>query len=221
MCSPNTGLTRLAVRLWVQLRKDIYLRLTPVQRLSVARHPNRPTFLDHVLNITDKVQLTPLFYHQSGDTGELPARYRQTPGPCTILSSMVPPCTILLCQSYIIDHNTMRTPLGSTLGNESVRIAETGQVASQPTITRSSVVHVTLSSPTLGPLPWCSGWSCMGTGGDTTTPPSCAASVASTGRATCSWDTRREGTPRKTFTATLECLRPTGKLAPHPPQHQF
>eukprot|EP00244_Chara_vulgaris_P013269 TRINITY_DN745_c0_g2_i2.p1 TRINITY_DN745_c0_g2~~TRINITY_DN745_c0_g2_i2.p1 ORF type:complete len:541 (-),score=133.81 TRINITY_DN745_c0_g2_i2:1048-2670(-) len=37
-----------------QLRRDIYLRLTPVQRLSVARHPNRPTFLDHVLNITDK-----------------------------------------------------------------------------------------------------------------------------------------------------------------------
>lgn len=37
-----------------QLRKDIYLRLTPVQRLSVARHPNRPTFLDHVMNITDK-----------------------------------------------------------------------------------------------------------------------------------------------------------------------
>ncbi|GBG62389.1 hypothetical protein CBR_g30342 [Chara braunii] len=37
-----------------QLRREIYLRLTPVQRLSVARHPNRPTFLDHVLNITDK-----------------------------------------------------------------------------------------------------------------------------------------------------------------------
>eukprot|EP00270_Netrium_digitus_P013784 TRINITY_DN4618_c2_g1_i2.p1 TRINITY_DN4618_c2_g1~~TRINITY_DN4618_c2_g1_i2.p1 ORF type:complete len:500 (-),score=138.89 TRINITY_DN4618_c2_g1_i2:344-1843(-) len=37
-----------------QLRKDIYLRLTPVQRLSVARHPNRPTFLDHVHNITEK-----------------------------------------------------------------------------------------------------------------------------------------------------------------------
>eukprot|EP00475_Leptophrys_vorax_P036051 TRINITY_DN6022_c0_g2_i1.p1 TRINITY_DN6022_c0_g2~~TRINITY_DN6022_c0_g2_i1.p1 ORF type:complete len:442 (-),score=39.43 TRINITY_DN6022_c0_g2_i1:356-1555(-) len=37
-----------------QLKRDIYLRLTPVQRLSVARHPNRPTFLDHVLCITDK-----------------------------------------------------------------------------------------------------------------------------------------------------------------------
>eukprot|EP00271_Cylindrocystis_brebissonii_P018545 TRINITY_DN531_c0_g4_i1.p1 TRINITY_DN531_c0_g4~~TRINITY_DN531_c0_g4_i1.p1 ORF type:complete len:518 (-),score=81.83 TRINITY_DN531_c0_g4_i1:905-2458(-) len=37
-----------------QLRRDIYSRLTPVQRLSVARHPSRPTFLDHALNITDK-----------------------------------------------------------------------------------------------------------------------------------------------------------------------
>ncbi|CAM6084733.1 unnamed protein product [Calypogeia fissa] len=37
-----------------QVRRDLYLHLTPVQRLSVARHPNRPTFLDHVLNMTDK-----------------------------------------------------------------------------------------------------------------------------------------------------------------------
>ncbi|CAI5462736.1 unnamed protein product, partial [Closterium sp. Yama58-4] len=37
-----------------QLKRDIYARITPVQRLSVARHPNRPTFLDHVLNMTDK-----------------------------------------------------------------------------------------------------------------------------------------------------------------------
>ncbi len=38
----------------VQLRKDTYTRLTPVQRLQVARHPNRPTFLDIALNISDK-----------------------------------------------------------------------------------------------------------------------------------------------------------------------
>ena len=38
----------------VQLRKDTYTRLTPIQRLQVARHPNRPTFLDIALNITDK-----------------------------------------------------------------------------------------------------------------------------------------------------------------------
>lgn len=38
----------------MQLRKDTYSRLTPVQRLQVARHPNRPTFLDIVLNISDK-----------------------------------------------------------------------------------------------------------------------------------------------------------------------
>ena len=38
----------------IQLRKDTYSRLTPTQRLSVARHPNRPTFLDIALNISDK-----------------------------------------------------------------------------------------------------------------------------------------------------------------------
>jgi len=38
----------------LQLRKDTYSRLTPVQRLQVARHPNRPTFLDIALNISDK-----------------------------------------------------------------------------------------------------------------------------------------------------------------------
>jgi hypothetical protein len=38
----------------LQLRKETYSRLTPVQRLQVARHPNRPTCLDIILNITDK-----------------------------------------------------------------------------------------------------------------------------------------------------------------------
>ncbi|OAY83803.1 Acetyl-coenzyme A carboxylase carboxyl transferase subunit alpha, chloroplastic [Ananas comosus] len=37
-----------------QAVKDLYTHLTPIQRLNIARHPNRPTFLDHVLNITDK-----------------------------------------------------------------------------------------------------------------------------------------------------------------------
>ncbi|XP_024360872.1 uncharacterized protein [Physcomitrium patens] len=37
-----------------QLRRELYGQLTPMQRLSVARHPNRPTVLDHVMNITDK-----------------------------------------------------------------------------------------------------------------------------------------------------------------------
>lgn len=40
----------------LQLRKDTYSRLTPIQRLQVARHPNRPTFLDIALNISDKVR---------------------------------------------------------------------------------------------------------------------------------------------------------------------
>jgi acetyl-CoA carboxylase carboxyl transferase subunit alpha len=38
----------------MQLRKETYSRLTPTQRLQVARHPNRPTCLDIILNITDK-----------------------------------------------------------------------------------------------------------------------------------------------------------------------
>lgn len=37
-----------------QLRKETYSRLTPTQRLQVARHPNRPTCLDIILNISDK-----------------------------------------------------------------------------------------------------------------------------------------------------------------------
>jgi acetyl-CoA carboxylase carboxyl transferase subunit alpha len=37
-----------------ELRRNTYTRLTPVQRLQVARHPNRPTFLDIALNISDK-----------------------------------------------------------------------------------------------------------------------------------------------------------------------
>ncbi|XP_050381482.1 acetyl-coenzyme A carboxylase carboxyl transferase subunit alpha, chloroplastic [Argentina anserina] len=37
-----------------QALKDLYLNLTPIQRVNIARHPNRPTFLDHVFNITDK-----------------------------------------------------------------------------------------------------------------------------------------------------------------------
>ncbi|CAL9084700.1 unnamed protein product, partial [Musa textilis] len=37
-----------------QALKDLYTHLTPIQRLSIARHPNRPTFLDHVLNIAEK-----------------------------------------------------------------------------------------------------------------------------------------------------------------------
>ncbi|CAL2241634.1 unnamed protein product [Prunus armeniaca] len=37
-----------------QALKDLYKHLTPIQRLSIARHPNRPTVLDHILNITEK-----------------------------------------------------------------------------------------------------------------------------------------------------------------------
>lgn len=35
------------------LRKETYSSLTPTQKLQVARHPHRPTFLDIVLNSTD------------------------------------------------------------------------------------------------------------------------------------------------------------------------
>ncbi|GFY83735.1 acetyl Co-enzyme a carboxylase carboxyltransferase alpha subunit [Actinidia rufa] len=38
----------------VEALKDTYTNLTPIQRVYIARHPNRPTFLDHVFNITEK-----------------------------------------------------------------------------------------------------------------------------------------------------------------------
>uniref|UniRef100_A0A0D6QSU5 acetyl-CoA carboxytransferase n=1 Tax=Araucaria cunninghamii TaxID=56994 RepID=A0A0D6QSU5_ARACU len=37
-----------------QVIEELYTNLTPIQRVSVARHPNRPTCLDHVQNISDK-----------------------------------------------------------------------------------------------------------------------------------------------------------------------
>lgn len=46
-----------------QALKDLYTHLTPIQRVNIARHPNRPTFLDHVFNITDK------FVELHGDRG--------------------------------------------------------------------------------------------------------------------------------------------------------
>ncbi|XP_047980637.1 acetyl-coenzyme A carboxylase carboxyl transferase subunit alpha, chloroplastic [Salvia hispanica] len=36
-----------------QALKDLYTHLTPIQRVNIARHPNRPTFLDHIFNITE------------------------------------------------------------------------------------------------------------------------------------------------------------------------
>ncbi|CAK7348058.1 unnamed protein product [Dovyalis caffra] len=37
-----------------QALKDLYTHLTPIQRLCITRHPNRPTVLDHIFNITEK-----------------------------------------------------------------------------------------------------------------------------------------------------------------------
>ncbi|PHT40568.1 Acetyl-coenzyme A carboxylase carboxyl transferase subunit alpha, chloroplastic [Capsicum baccatum] len=37
-----------------QALKDLYTHLTPIQRLHIARHPNRPTVLDHILNMMEK-----------------------------------------------------------------------------------------------------------------------------------------------------------------------
>ncbi|KAI3473168.1 hypothetical protein Pfo_029896 [Paulownia fortunei] len=37
-----------------QALKDLYTHLIPIQRVNIARHPNRPTFLDHIFNITEK-----------------------------------------------------------------------------------------------------------------------------------------------------------------------
>lgn len=39
----------------VQALRDLYRHLTPIQRLTIARHPNRPTVLDYILDITEKV----------------------------------------------------------------------------------------------------------------------------------------------------------------------
>jgi hypothetical protein len=36
-------------------RKKSLQHLTLIQRVNIGRHPNRPTFLDHIHNITDKV----------------------------------------------------------------------------------------------------------------------------------------------------------------------
>lgn len=47
-----------------QAVKDLYTQLTPIQLLHIACHPNRPTFLDHVLNITDKVFCCNIFSNQ-------------------------------------------------------------------------------------------------------------------------------------------------------------
>ncbi|KAG6725353.1 hypothetical protein I3842_02G029000 [Carya illinoinensis] len=37
-----------------QALRELYTHLTPIQRLTIARHPNRPTVLDYILAITDK-----------------------------------------------------------------------------------------------------------------------------------------------------------------------
>ncbi|KAM4094638.1 hypothetical protein ACB094_06G210500 [Castanea mollissima] len=41
-------------RKYQQALKDLYTNLTPMQRLTIARHPNRPTVLDYIFNITEK-----------------------------------------------------------------------------------------------------------------------------------------------------------------------
>lgn len=43
-----------------QALKDLYTHLSPIQHLNIARHPNRPTVLDHVLNITEKAMMIQL-----------------------------------------------------------------------------------------------------------------------------------------------------------------
>nr|ASZ00173.1 acetyl-CoA carboxylase subunit alpha [Geranium phaeum] len=37
-----------------QTRERVFRDLTPIQRVNIARHPQRPTFLDHIINITDR-----------------------------------------------------------------------------------------------------------------------------------------------------------------------
>ncbi|XP_058737038.1 acetyl-coenzyme A carboxylase carboxyl transferase subunit alpha, chloroplastic-like [Vicia villosa] len=37
-----------------QALRNLYTNLAPIQRLNIARHPHRPTTLDHIFNITEK-----------------------------------------------------------------------------------------------------------------------------------------------------------------------
>ena len=46
-----------------QLRHETYSRLTPIQRLQVARHPNRPTFLDIVLPASNTSSMHTMINH--------------------------------------------------------------------------------------------------------------------------------------------------------------
>jgi acetyl-CoA carboxylase carboxyl transferase subunit alpha len=78
-----------------KLRQDTYSRLTPIQRLQVARHPNRPTFLDIALNISDKfVELHGDRRRISTETSECRSRMAigRLSGSCVTLTS-------LACQS--------------------------------------------------------------------------------------------------------------------------
>jgi acetyl-CoA carboxylase alpha subunit len=49
----SDSITELEARA-IGLRQGTYSRLTPTQRLQIARHPSRPTFMDIAYNITDK-----------------------------------------------------------------------------------------------------------------------------------------------------------------------
>ncbi|KAK1290412.1 hypothetical protein QJS10_CPB18g01533 [Acorus calamus] len=41
-------------RKYQQVLKGLYTHLTPFERLQIARHPHRPTVLDHIANMTDQ-----------------------------------------------------------------------------------------------------------------------------------------------------------------------
>lgn len=55
----------LSILAFFQALKDLYTHLTPIQRLNIARHPNRPTVLDHIFKITEKVILKTFSHHKS------------------------------------------------------------------------------------------------------------------------------------------------------------
>ncbi|KAL8107159.1 hypothetical protein AgCh_023821 [Apium graveolens] len=47
--------TLLTLKHKLQALKDLYTHLTPIQCVNIAGHPNRPTCLDHIFNITEKL----------------------------------------------------------------------------------------------------------------------------------------------------------------------
>ena len=166
----------------LQLRKDTYNRLTPVQKLQVARHPNRPTFLDIALNISDKVRRA------------LAGR------PSCLL------CFAMQAGGIAFGWRTAATGqlLSTCTGHAAWRVqrgaAPPGWHSPSTILPHAHDAHccilIFLPSLPCPACPDCSLWSCTATAEGWMTPPWSAAWAASTASASCSLATRRGATQR-------------------------